>query len=64
MFPIRVHDGVNRVALSWGGSARCTAMSADTDDGYKASTKQRIIAGVLVTVLLLAVVVSVMRMFV
>jgi hypothetical protein len=39
-------------------------MSADTDDGYKASTKQRIIAGVLVTVLLLAVVVSVMRMFV
>ncbi|SER35721.1 hypothetical protein SAMN04488000_108169 [Lentzea albida] len=39
-------------------------MSSDANDGYKATTKQRIIAGVLVTVLMLAVVVSVMRMFV
>ncbi|MDX8144373.1 hypothetical protein SK854_19810 [Lentzea sp. BCCO 10_0061] len=40
-------------------------MSSDSyDDRYKATTKQRIIAGVLVTVLLLAVVAAVMRMFV
>jgi len=40
-------------------------MSADGyDDRYKATTKQRIIAGVLVTVLMLAVVAAVMRMFI
>jgi len=39
-------------------------MSSDAyDDRYKATTKQRIIAGVLVTVLMLAVVATVLRMF-
>lgn len=37
-------------------------MSSETDS-YKATTKQRIIAGVLVTVLMLAVVAAVLRMF-
>jgi hypothetical protein len=39
-------------------------MSSDATDSYKATTKQRIIAGVLVTVLMLAVVATVMRMFI
>ncbi|GGN05562.1 hypothetical protein GCM10011609_51030 [Lentzea pudingi] len=43
--------------------ARCTAMSSETDS-YKATTKQRVIAGVLVTVLMLAVVAAVLRMFI
>ncbi|WP_394614957.1 hypothetical protein JNUCC0626_34725 [Lentzea sp. JNUCC 0626] len=38
--------------------------SSDIDDRYKATTKQRIIAGVLVTALMLAVIAAVVRMFV
>ncbi|GHH36323.1 hypothetical protein GCM10017774_22970 [Lentzea cavernae] len=63
MFPIRAHDGVNDVEVVVSVTARCTPMSSEPDS-YKATTKQRIIAGVLVTVLLLAVVAAVMRMFV
>ena len=62
MFPIRVHDGVNDVEVDRVVRARCTAMSSETDS-YKATTKQRIIAWVLVTVLMLAVVAAVLRMF-
>ena len=38
--------------------------SSDIDDRYKATTKQRIIAGVLVAALMLAVIAAVVRMFV
>ncbi|SDP84247.1 hypothetical protein SAMN05421507_116152 [Lentzea jiangxiensis] len=39
-------------------------MSSDSTDSYKATRSQRIVAGVLVTVLMLAVVATVLRMFV